>query len=127
VIYLTTFAVRFKLLRSLHNLSAENYQELGISRRMVFSYENAPSNPTLEKLLTLANYFCCSLDYLVGRSDSPEYEKYIPSAEEIFFNHPNTSKDLVNKYKHDKTTHPIELAPVFLRNYESIRDNDNQK
>lgn len=124
---MTTFAVRFKLLRSLHSLSAENYKKLGISRRMVFSYENDNSNPTLEKLLILANYFCCSLDYLVGRSDNPKYEKYIFSAEEAFFNHPNTSKILIDSYNHDKATHPIELAPVFLRNYESIRDNDNQK
>ena len=118
---MTTFANRFKLLRSLHNLSAENYQKLGISRRMVFSYENAPSNPTLEKLVTLANYFCCSLDYLVGRSDIPEYEKYLHLAEEAFFNHPTTSKDLIDKYKQDKATHPIELAPVLLRDYEAAR------
>jgi len=119
---LTTFANRFKLLRALHNLSAENYQKLGISRRMVFSYENAPSNPTLEKLVTLANYFCCSLDYLVGRSDIPEYEKYLHLAEEAFFNHPATSKDLIDKYKQDKAMHPIELAPVFLRDHEAARD-----
>ena len=124
---MTTFANRFKLLRSLHNLSAENYQKLGISRRMVFSYENAPSNPTLEKLVTLANYFCCSLDYLVGRSDIPEYEKYLPLAEEAFFNHPATSKDLIDKYKQDKSTHPIELAPSFLRDYEAMRDEHRQE
>lgn len=124
---MTTFANRFKLLRSLHNLSAENYQKLGISRRMVFSYENAPSNPTLEKLVTLANYFCCSLDYLVGRSDIPEYEKYLHLAEEAFFNHPATSKDLIDKYKQDKATHPIELAPSFLRDCETIRDEHSQE
>jgi hypothetical protein len=94
---------------------------------MVFSYENAPSNPTLEKLLSLANYFCCSLDYLVGRSDMPEYEKYLHLAEEAFFNHPATAKDLIDKYKQDKATHPIELAPRFLRDCETIRDEQRQE
>jgi len=127
VICLTTFAVRFKLLRSLHNLSAENCQKFGISRRMVFSYENDKSNPTLEKLLLAATYFCCSLDYLIGRSDDPEYEKFLAPAEEAFFNHPATSKDLIDKYKHDKATHSIEFAPVYLRDYESIRIEQGQE
>jgi len=119
---LATFAARFKLLRSLHNLSAENCQRFGISRRMVFSYENDKSNPTLDKLVMAATYFCCSLDYLIGRSDDPEYEKFLAPAEEAFFSHPNTPKDLIAKYKQDKAGHPIELVPVLLRDYEDVRD-----
>lgn len=45
---------------------------IGIVLKQVQRYELGQSEPTLSKLLALADYFNVSLDYLVGRSDVPE-------------------------------------------------------
>jgi len=123
-----TIGTNLRKIRTLSKLSLKDVADgLGIQKGTLGNIERSDKSPSLDMLFKLANYFCISVDYLIGRTDDPQYEKYIQPAEEIFFNHPNTSKDLANKYKHDKATHPIELAPVFLRNYESIRDNNNQE
>lgn len=44
---------------------------LGIDRTTYTKYETEASEPNLETLFTLADYFDVSLDYLVGRSDDP--------------------------------------------------------
>ena len=111
-------------LRSKHNLSmSELASILGFKTKSAINqFEKSASLPSFHTLLKMANFFCVSLDYLTGRSNEPEYEEFIPPAEEAFFNHPTTSQDLIDKYKQNKATHPIELVPVLLRNYEIIRD-----
>ena len=44
---------------------------LGITDRGYRKYEAGSSEPTLSILVSLADYFDVSLDYLVGRSDDP--------------------------------------------------------
>lgn len=44
---------------------------LGIDRTTYTKYETEASEPNLETLIALADYFDVSLDYLVGRSDNP--------------------------------------------------------
>lgn len=44
---------------------------VGISVRSLQFYLSGSKEPTLSKLIALANYFNVSLDYLVGRSDNP--------------------------------------------------------
>lgn len=116
-------------LRSKHNLSmSELASILGFKTKSAINqFEKSASLPSFHTLLKMANFFCVSLDYLTGRSNEPEYEEFLPPAEETFFNHPTTSQDLIDKYKHDKATHPIELAPSYLRYYEEIRDEHDQK
>lgn len=45
--------------------------ETGISEIGIRSYEGRRRQPTADKLITLADFFNVSLDYLVGRSDNP--------------------------------------------------------
>ena len=45
--------------------------ETGISEIGIRSYEGRRRQPTAHKLITLADFFNVSLDYLVGRSDNP--------------------------------------------------------
>jgi len=92
------------------------------TKSAINQFEKSASLPSFPTLLKIADFFCVSLDYLTGRSDDPEYEKFLTPAEEAFFNHPATSKDLIDKYKHDKATHSIEFAPVYLHDYEVVRD-----
>ena len=45
--------------------------ETGISEIGIRSYEGRRRQPTADKLISLADFFNVSLDYLVGRSDNP--------------------------------------------------------
>jgi len=113
--------------RTLSKLSLKDVaDDLGIQKGTLGNIERSDKYPSLDMLFKLANYFCISVDYLLGRTDDPQYETYLHLAEEAFFNHPATSKDLIDKYKQDKAAHPIELAPVYLRDYEAIRDEHGQ-
>ena len=42
---------------------------LGISRQVYANYENGINEPSIDILIALANYFECSIDYLVSRED----------------------------------------------------------
>ena len=44
----------------------------GITIKQIQRYESGESEPTLSKLLRMADFFDVSLDYLVGRSDDPQ-------------------------------------------------------
>ena len=47
---------------------------VGISIRALQFYLNGSKEPTLSKLISLADYFNVSLDYLTGMSNSPEVQ-----------------------------------------------------
>ena len=42
---------------------------LGTSRQVYANYENSINEPSLEILIKLADFFQCSLDFLMARSD----------------------------------------------------------
>lgn len=45
---------------------------LNVTIRQYQRYESGEQEPNIASLITLADYFNVSLDYLVGRSDNPE-------------------------------------------------------
>jgi len=64
---------RLKLLRKLKKLYQKDMAALlNITERQYNSYEAGKVDLSASKLIFLADYFDVSLDYLVGRSDSPE-------------------------------------------------------
>lgn len=72
-----TVADRLKVVREDRNKTKEqvaNYLEIQL--RAYQRYETGERLPDLEKLKSLAKYFNCTLDYLVGM-DIPEDKKYI--------------------------------------------------
>jgi transcriptional regulator with XRE-family HTH domain len=48
---------------------------IGVSIRGFQFYLSGTKEPTLSKLISLADYFNVSLDYLTGRSDNPTINK----------------------------------------------------
>jgi transcriptional regulator with XRE-family HTH domain len=67
------FAERLKELRKLHKVTQKQIStETAIAERVYQSYEYGKVIPTATTLVTLADYFDVSLDYLVGRSDIKE-------------------------------------------------------
>ncbi len=71
---MSDFASRLKELRGSRGLTQKQLGDAiggNGSKRVIQSYELSDREPTLGKLLALADYFECSLDYLCGRSDNP--------------------------------------------------------
>lgn len=50
--------------------ASELAKKLGISRQAVDNYRNAVSDPPISKLLKIADIFCVSVDWLLGRDDA---------------------------------------------------------
>ncbi len=65
--------MRLKELREASKLTQKELaEELGLKRPRITSYETGANHPEYAVLLQLADYFHVSLDYLTGRTDSPE-------------------------------------------------------
>ncbi len=45
--------------------------ELEVSQELISHYETGKSKPNIETLIKLADYFNCSTDYLLGRTNNP--------------------------------------------------------
>ncbi len=66
------FGERLKQLRAVKNLTQKQLAiETETSERGIQNYEMGIRKPAFDVLITLADYFDVSLDYLVGRSDDP--------------------------------------------------------
>ena len=64
---------RVKDLREDHDLNQKELAEiLGISQRAYSHYENGTRKIPLDILVTLADYYQCSTDYLLGRTKKTE-------------------------------------------------------
>jgi len=73
------FTTRIKELRATTDLSqAAISKKLGISKRLyeIYESEGHASLPTCKNLINLANFFKCSIDYLLCQTDNPKrYQK----------------------------------------------------
>ena len=47
----------------------------GISSGNISDWKSGWSRPTAEALVLIADYFNCSVDYLLGRTDKPEVNR----------------------------------------------------
>ena len=73
---MANFQTRLRELRTDNNVMAKTMAEnLGISYRNYQRYEKGEMDTPSSKLLSLANFFNVSLDYLVGRTDNPEINR----------------------------------------------------
>ena len=46
-------------------------KEIGVSSRVYQTYEYGKSEPGMSNLISIADFFGVSLDYLTGRTDTP--------------------------------------------------------
>ena len=68
-------AKRLKELREGRRIYQRELAEiLGMSFRGYQNYETGQSEPKLATLIVLADYYQVSIDYLVGRSDAPDFQ-----------------------------------------------------
>lgn len=70
---MNNFAVRLRMIRTERGLTQKQLAiEIGASERGIQQYELGERKPAFDALITLADFFDVSLDYLVGRSDVAE-------------------------------------------------------
>ena len=50
-------------------------KEIGISSGIITKWKTTNSLPNGETLIKIADYFDCSVDYLLGRTDNPKVNK----------------------------------------------------
>lgn len=74
--YRTIFADRLLSLRKSANISQRTLaKELDLTNPAITYLETAQRSPSFEVLCSLADYFDCSVDYLLGRTDNPNSHK----------------------------------------------------
>ena len=67
--------------------------DLGVSQELISRYEKGSSFPQPQMLITLANYFNCSVDYLLGLTDVTTPVRYLASG-----NNSTSEAEILNKY-----------------------------
>jgi len=50
-------------------------KDTGISQGLMAEYNRGEKIPTVQNLIKIADYFDCSVDYLLGRTDKPEVNR----------------------------------------------------
>ena len=69
---MASFAERLSaLLEGMHASQAVAAKAVGITSRTYQRYESGEREATVSTLIRMADYFGVSIDYLVGRTDSP--------------------------------------------------------
>lgn len=76
--------------------------DIGITQESVSKYETDNAFPSKDILIKLANYFNCSIDYLLDRTDNPNvnknnYSKENEEIETLIFRYNRLSKENKNK------------------------------
>lgn len=70
------FNIRLKEIRkSRKETQVSIAEKIGLTERQYQRLEANNSKPNYENLISLANYFNVSIDYLVGRTNNPEINK----------------------------------------------------
>lgn len=73
---LKIFSYRIKELRLSHGATQKTFaSELHLTPSTIWNYENAKRFPKLINLVSIADHFDISVDYLVGRTDNPKIRK----------------------------------------------------
>lgn len=82
---------RFSELREQKKLTQSQLAEkLDMSVRAIAAWESGERKPPIDKLEWLADFYCVSTDYLLGRTDTPLFEHQQTDASVLF----TTKKEL---------------------------------
>lgn len=47
----------------------------GLTKSFIYDLEKRNTSPSCDKITKIADYFDCSVDYLLGRTDNPDINK----------------------------------------------------
>ena len=70
------FALRLKEIRKSKGISQlKMAMDLNTNQNTISRYETGEREPGINELIKIADYFNVSIDYLVGRTDNPKYDR----------------------------------------------------
>ena len=77
------FVERIKYIRKQHKETQQEMADrIGVSQRSVASWENGTRMPSYDVLISIANVYSVTTDYLLGRTDDPQlYRHELPMPE----------------------------------------------
>lgn len=79
MVILSKFAENLRDLMFDNNLSQKDLADnTGIERASICNYLNGNCMPNLKAVITLAEYFNCSADFLIGKSEENTHTKFLP-------------------------------------------------
>lgn len=122
------FQLRLRELRQSYGFTLEYMADLlGVIKRSYQRYEATGPNgrePKFDILLLIADYFCVSLDWLMGRVDDPQRDFFYSHALAAFKAHPATTQYHIDVFAHDIAGHENDYryCIVALRAVEYNRD-----
>lgn len=72
-----------EIMKSWHIEATKLGKQCGISPSTIYNYKNGKTNPTLRRIVAIANTLGVSVDYLIGLTDTLSWNVESPSANEI--------------------------------------------
>lgn len=97
------FGEHLKSLRISRNLTQRQLADaIDASERGIQNYELGERKPAYDVLISLADYFDVSLDYLTGRSDCPDILTYDKNGDPIIIEAMATKQDEKGRKTHEK-------------------------
>ncbi|MDD4335635.1 MAG: helix-turn-helix transcriptional regulator [Desulfotomaculaceae bacterium] len=122
--------IRLRMARKAKQLTQIQVKRLtNINNKTLSGYEKGVSNPDIDTLITLANLYETSIDYLVGYIDVPTphlfekkacYEEYVLSAPTLG-DAAHRIAELKNKYYIDKDTF-LRLSEMAYDKHSSLQE-----
>lgn len=115
------FASRLKSLRTTAGLSGLDLSHaVGLKNRgSIAQFETCRTTPSADVLVALADFFCVAVDYLAGRDDDPQKEKYIARAEDALLSGLPEPLQLVFAYNKEQCS--AEKLPVFFASFQKMK------
>lgn len=93
---------------------------LSVSKSTVAMWETDKREPDSEMLINLANFFNCSIDYLLGRTDE-RVEDNSPKCLKAAVHRPHPKKPRAKKKKHDPTCRSRKAILERLKSYRPVK------
>ena len=113
-------AIRIKDLRLKSSLTQKQLGiQLGVSQQIVSRWEREKLIPSLDMITKMSEFFGVTMDYISGRSNSPNFMYNLAESEAELVNHFRAMDD-------GKKQMLIEFA-VFLRSSVTVPRDDNMK
>lgn len=77
---MATLAERIKTLRKNAGLTQQEFGSyFGVAKNTICQYESGRSAPSDETKIAIANHFNVSMDYLMGKTDVPDFDSKTPT------------------------------------------------
>ena len=84
--------------------------DVEVSQELISQYELGKSKPNVDNLIKLANYFNCSTDYLLERTDIPQMSKSLNKKNDIH----NIILDKYNTLSDENQKHLLSYLDYLL-------------